>query len=96
MALQHVAQPGVGGRGRPCASAGLSPWTRRNFARWLFEDETPGRAGHPPTAGTASSSPAPGRRVLAAARFYRRRSPTLGADPVMGADWPAKCVISHP
>jgi len=38
MALQHVLKRDWGA---PAAVriAGLSPWTRRNFARWLFEDE---------------------------------------------------------
>ena len=39
----------AGAHGRGVAIAGATPWTRRNFARWLFEDEpraiavTPGR-----------------------------------------------------
>jgi len=48
MALQRVLRHDVGARAS-VRIAGLSPWTRRNFARWLFEDEpravlaTPGR-----------------------------------------------------
>jgi geranylgeranyl reductase family protein len=38
MALQHVLQREWGARAA-VRVAGLSPWTRRNFARWLFEDE---------------------------------------------------------
>jgi hypothetical protein len=45
----------VGARGAVYA-AGLNPWTRRNFARWLFEDYpralalTPGRWNRAPFA----------------------------------------------
>jgi geranylgeranyl reductase family protein len=38
MALQHVLRREWGARAA-VRIAGLSPWTRRNFARWLFEDE---------------------------------------------------------
>jgi geranylgeranyl reductase family protein len=38
MALQRVLQREWGARAA-VRIAGLSPWTRRNFARWLFEDE---------------------------------------------------------
>ena len=38
MALQHVLCREWGARAA-VRIAGLSPWTRRNFARWLFEDE---------------------------------------------------------
>ncbi len=35
--LQHVLRTDVGAR-LAVRAAGLTPWTRRNFARWLFED----------------------------------------------------------
>jgi flavin-dependent dehydrogenase len=38
MALQRVLRSDVGARAA-VRIAGLTPWTRRNFARWLFEDE---------------------------------------------------------
>jgi hypothetical protein len=38
MALQRVLRRTWGARAS-VRIAGLSPWTRRNFARWLFEDE---------------------------------------------------------
>jgi flavin-dependent dehydrogenase len=38
MALQHVLKRDWGARAA-VRIAGVSPWTRRNFARWLFEDE---------------------------------------------------------
>jgi menaquinone-9 beta-reductase len=38
MALQRVLRREWGARAS-VRIAGLSPWTRRNFARWLFEDE---------------------------------------------------------
>jgi len=47
-ALQRVLRRPLGARAAICA-AGLTPWTRRNFARWMFEDYpralalTPGR-----------------------------------------------------
>jgi menaquinone-9 beta-reductase len=46
--LQHVLRSPVGARAA-IATAALTPWTRRNFARWMFEDYpralvlTPGR-----------------------------------------------------
>jgi geranylgeranyl reductase family protein len=36
-ALQTLLRSPVGARGA-IAAAGLTPWTRRNFARWMFED----------------------------------------------------------
>jgi flavin-dependent dehydrogenase len=36
-ALQTLLRSPVGARGA-IAAAGLAPWTRRNFARWMFED----------------------------------------------------------
>ena len=39
VALGRVLKPASAERGERSALAGLSPWTRRNFARWLFEDE---------------------------------------------------------
>ena len=39
-------------------AAGLTPWTRRNFARWMFEDYPRAAAAHAATAGTAACSPA--------------------------------------
>jgi menaquinone-9 beta-reductase len=47
-ALQHLLRTPVGARAA-IRAAGLTPWTRRNFARWMFEDYpraamlTPGR-----------------------------------------------------
>jgi flavin-dependent dehydrogenase len=47
-ALQRILRSPIGARGAVHA-AGLTAWTRRNFARWLFEDYpralllTPGR-----------------------------------------------------
>jgi hypothetical protein len=47
-ALNRVVRHPAGARGA-VRIAGLTPWTRRCFARWLFEDEpraaalTPGR-----------------------------------------------------
>jgi geranylgeranyl reductase family protein len=38
VALQHALRSPLGARGA-VRIAGLSPWTRRNFGRWLFEDE---------------------------------------------------------
>jgi len=38
MALQGVLRSELGARAA-VRIAGLTPWTRRNFARWLFEDE---------------------------------------------------------
>jgi len=38
MALQRVLRRDWGARAS-VRIAGLSPWTRRNFARWMFEDE---------------------------------------------------------
>jgi geranylgeranyl reductase family protein len=35
--LQHVLRTPFGARGA-IAAAALTPWTRRNFARWMFED----------------------------------------------------------
>ncbi len=35
--LQHVLRTPTGARGA-IAAAALTPWTRRNFARWMFED----------------------------------------------------------
>jgi menaquinone-9 beta-reductase len=35
--LQHILQSPLGARAS-VRVAGLTPWTRRNFARWLFED----------------------------------------------------------
>jgi geranylgeranyl reductase family protein len=46
--LQHILRVPLGARAA-IATAALSPWTRRNFARWMFEDYpralvfTPGR-----------------------------------------------------
>lgn len=39
--LTHALKHRKGARAA-IATAGLSPWTRRNFARWLFEDEPRG------------------------------------------------------
>ena len=36
-ALQRVLRSPVGARAA-LGAAGLTPWTRRNFARWMFED----------------------------------------------------------
>jgi flavin-dependent dehydrogenase len=36
-ALQRILNSPLGARGA-VRVAGLTPWTRRNFARWLFED----------------------------------------------------------
>jgi flavin-dependent dehydrogenase len=36
-ALQTLLRSPLGARGA-IAAAGLTPWTRRNFARWMFED----------------------------------------------------------
>jgi flavin-dependent dehydrogenase len=36
-ALQRVLRSPTGARAA-IATAGLTPWTRRNFARWMFED----------------------------------------------------------
>jgi flavin-dependent dehydrogenase len=36
-ALQTLLRSTVGARGA-IGAAGLTPWTRRNFARWMFED----------------------------------------------------------
>ena len=36
-ALQSLLRYPLGARGA-IAAAGLTPWTRRNFARWMFED----------------------------------------------------------
>ena len=41
VALGKVLKSELGARGAVRA-AGLSPWTRRNFGRWLFEDEPRG------------------------------------------------------
>jgi flavin-dependent dehydrogenase len=47
-ALQHILRAPLGARAA-IRTAGLTPWTRRNFARWMFEDYpraavlTPGR-----------------------------------------------------
>ena len=41
-------------------AADLTPWTRRNFARWMWEDYPAGRRSARPTAGTAGCSRAPG------------------------------------
>jgi flavin-dependent dehydrogenase len=47
-ALQHLLRAPLGARAA-IRTAGLTPWTRRNFARWMFEDYpralvlTPGR-----------------------------------------------------
>ncbi|CAN5683083.1 hypothetical protein BH24ACT4_BH24ACT4_24420 [soil metagenome] len=38
--------------------AGATPWTRRNFVRWMFED-FPAPSWPPPTGGIEVSSPAP-------------------------------------
>jgi len=38
VALQHALRSPLGARGA-VRIAGQSPWTRRNFGRWLFEDE---------------------------------------------------------
>jgi flavin-dependent dehydrogenase len=35
--LQHVLERPIGARAA-IATAALTPWTRRNFARWMFED----------------------------------------------------------
>jgi flavin-dependent dehydrogenase len=35
--LQHILRVPLGARGA-IAAASLTPWTRRNFARWMFED----------------------------------------------------------
>ncbi|MDQ1509010.1 MAG: hypothetical protein QOG50_854 [Actinomycetota bacterium] len=35
--LQHLLRTPLGARAA-IAAAGLTPWTRRNFARWMFED----------------------------------------------------------
>ncbi len=46
--LQHILRVPLGARAA-IAAASLTPWTRRNFARWMFEDYpralvlTPGR-----------------------------------------------------
>jgi len=46
--LQHILRAPIGARAA-IATAALTPWTRRNFARWMFEDYpralvlTPGR-----------------------------------------------------
>ena len=46
--LQHILRRPIGARAA-IAAAALTPWTRRNFARWMFEDYpralvlTPGR-----------------------------------------------------
>jgi hypothetical protein len=36
-ALQSLLRSSLGTRAA-IAAAGLTPWTRRNFARWMFED----------------------------------------------------------
>jgi menaquinone-9 beta-reductase len=38
MVLQRALRTPLGARGA-VRVAGLTPWTRRNFGRWLFEDE---------------------------------------------------------
>jgi flavin-dependent dehydrogenase len=38
VALQHALRTALGARAA-VRIAGVSPWTRRNFGRWLFEDE---------------------------------------------------------
>ena len=35
--LQRLLRTPLGARAA-IAAAGLTPWTRRNFARWMFED----------------------------------------------------------
>jgi menaquinone-9 beta-reductase len=35
--LQRILRARVGAEGA-IGAAGLTPWTRRNFARWMFED----------------------------------------------------------
>ena len=35
--LQHILRHPIGARAA-IATAALTPWTRRNFARWMFED----------------------------------------------------------
>jgi hypothetical protein len=35
--LQHLLRSPLGARAT-IRAAGLTPWTRRNFARWMFED----------------------------------------------------------
>jgi len=69
-ALSHVLESTAGARGA-VRIAGASAWTRRNFARWLFEDYpraallTPGRWAemvHPEPAFAAGTEPS-GERV---------------------------------
>ena len=47
-------------RAAAIAAAGLTPWTRRNFARWMFEDYPARAARARPTAGAAARFSAPG------------------------------------
>ncbi len=57
--LQHLLRVPLGARAA-IAAAGLTPWTRRNFARWMFEDY-PARARPHPGALAPGHVHRPGR-----------------------------------